>query len=180
MKNKALFMVYLATIPLANWFIGNVGYVRFPNAPHVLPVGFGFDAPSGVLFVGIALFTRDILQDRQGKKTVLLAISIGFVLSALVNPSIAVASAVAFGLSEVMDFAVYTKLRTRSKSVAMIVSGVIGSIADSLLFLYLAFNSIQYWQGQVIGKVGITLICVAILKGIHAVSKRMSSIKSIN
>jgi uncharacterized PurR-regulated membrane protein YhhQ (DUF165 family) len=180
MKNKALFMVYLATIPLANWFIGNVGYVRFPNAPHVLPVGFGFDAPSGVLFVGIALFTRDILQDQQGKKAVLSAISIGFILSALVNPQIALASAVAFGISELADFAIYTRLRIWSRSIAMFCSGLIGSIFDSFLFLFLAFNSIQFWQGQVVGKIGMTVICIALLKGTSAISKWMSAIKSSN
>jgi hypothetical protein len=39
--NSAAFLAYLLSIPLANWLIENIGNVRFPGGPHVIPVGFG-------------------------------------------------------------------------------------------------------------------------------------------
>jgi len=175
-KTLSLFAVYLATIPLANWFINNVGTVGFPGGPHTIPVGFGYQAPSGVLLIGFALFARDLLQERAGRKAVLLAIMIGLPLSVLVNPAVAFASTVAFGVSEMADFAVYDRLRQYSKSAGIFFSGVVGGVVDSMLFLWLAFGSIQFWQGQVIGKIMMTLVCLFILRGINAVSKRMSAV----
>ncbi len=48
-----LFLAYIATIPAANWLIGNVGTTCVPNGPCLIPVGFGLMAPSGVLMVGL-------------------------------------------------------------------------------------------------------------------------------
>jgi uncharacterized PurR-regulated membrane protein YhhQ (DUF165 family) len=48
-------------------------------------------------------------------------------------------------------------LRKYSTFAAVAVSGVIGGIVDSLIFLQIAFDSIQYWQGQVIGKMWMAL-----------------------
>jgi uncharacterized PurR-regulated membrane protein YhhQ (DUF165 family) len=175
-KTTALFIAYLATIPMANWFINHVGSVNFPNAPHTIPVGFGYDAPSGVLLIGIALFARDLLQEATNKKTVLIAIACGLPLSFIVGANVALASVVAFGFGELADFAVYDRLRKQSKNLAMIFSGLVGGIVDSMLFLYIAFGSITFWQGQIIGKTIMTLLCVVVLEGKNALSKRLSAV----
>ncbi|MBN4747477.1 VUT family protein, partial [Pandoraea nosoerga] len=52
---------FIATIPLANWLIGNVGTTCVPGGPCIIPVGFGLMAPSGVLMVGLALVLRDLV-----------------------------------------------------------------------------------------------------------------------
>jgi uncharacterized PurR-regulated membrane protein YhhQ (DUF165 family) len=174
-KTIALFIGYLATIPLANWFINNVGSVNFPNAPHTIPVGFGYDAPSGVLLIGIALFMRDLLQELTNRKTVLIAIACGLPLSFIVGANVALASVVAFGFGELADFAVYDKLRKQSRKIAMLISGIVGGLVDSMLFLWIAFGSVTFWQGQVIGKTFMTLLCVAALWGKNAVSKWLSA-----
>jgi uncharacterized PurR-regulated membrane protein YhhQ (DUF165 family) len=171
-----LFIGYLLTIPLANWFINNIGSTPFPGSPHLISVGFGYQAPSGVLLIGLALFSRDLLQERAGKKPVLIAIGLGLLLSVLVNPAIAFASGAAFLASELADFGIYTQVRKYSKWLGMLLSGVVGSIIDSFLFLWLAFNSIAFWEGQIIGKVGMTIICVGIWKGFRAVPKRLSTV----
>ena len=175
-STKTLFIGYLLTIPLANWFINNVGSTPFPGSPHLIPVGFGYQAPSGVLLIGLALFSRDLLQERAGKKPVLIAIGLGLLLSVLVNPAIAFASGAAFLTSELADFGIYTQVRKYSKWLGMLLSGVVGSIIDSFLFLWLAFNSIAFWEGQIIGKVGMTIICVGIWKGLRALPKRLSTV----
>ena len=38
----AFFAAFAATVPLANWLIGNVGTFCVPNGPCVIPVGFGY------------------------------------------------------------------------------------------------------------------------------------------
>ena len=78
MHRKHLSLVaYLLTIPLANWLINHAGTQIAPGAPHTIPVGLGYRAPSGVLAIGIALFTRDYVQEQFGKRTTLIAIAIG-------------------------------------------------------------------------------------------------------
>lgn len=171
MRKIFLLTAYLSSIPLANWFISNVGTQMADGAPHTIGVGFGFSAPSGVLIIGASLLVRDLLHQTAGKQTVLIAMVIGIGLSALINPAVAVASACAFALSEFADFAVYTKVRQVSADLAIIMSGIVGAVIDSFVFLYLAFGSITYWQGQIIGKVEITLVLVLVLKVFHAVSQ---------
>ena len=57
---------FVATIPAANWLIGNLGTTCVPNGPCLIPVGFGLMAPSGVLMIGLALVLRDLVQRRLG------------------------------------------------------------------------------------------------------------------
>lgn len=174
----ASFWVYLLTIPLANWFINHVGSQGFPGGPHTIPVGFGFFAPSGVLLIGVALFARDYIQQQFGRKTTLAAIAIGVVISYLIDPMVATASAVAFALGELSDFAVFTKIKKRSLVAAVIASGVIGGIIDSVVFLQIAFGSTMYWEGQVIGKTWMALFGGLLIWGHRAVSQRVHTVKA--
>jgi uncharacterized PurR-regulated membrane protein YhhQ (DUF165 family) len=147
------FTAYLMSIPSANWLIDHVGQVQFEGGPHVLNVGFGYSAPSGFLAIGFALVARDYVQEKLGKRAALLAIFIGVLLSFAVNPQLAIASGAAFALGELSDFAVYTPIREKSIFAAVLLSGAVGGIVDSLVFLKIAFGSFTYWQGQVLGKV---------------------------
>ena len=174
-KHVSTAALYLATIPLANWFISHVGNQAAPGLPHTIPVGFGYQAPSGVLFIGIALFARDILQEAVGKRHVLFLIAFGVALSYLINPAVATASAIAFACGELADLFVYTQIKQRSQIAAIFCSGVIGSIIDSILFLQIAFGSTMFWQGQVIGKVLITALCALIVWIKNVVSDRVHS-----
>src|SRR5712691_10732672 len=108
----AVFLVlFCATIPLANWMIGNVGTVCMPNGPCLLPVAPGVMAPSGVLMIGAALVLRDLVQRRLGVEFGIGAIIAGALISAAIAPpALVLASAAAFLLSEFADFAVYTPL----------------------------------------------------------------------
>lgn len=155
-KYRTLLLVaaYAATVPAANWLISNVGTEAFPGGPHTIPVGFGYDAPSGVLMIGAALVLRDAIHRIAGKWVALAALAFGVVLSYLLaDPAIATASAVAFAFSELADFAVYSPLAARKRwSLAVLASGVVGAVVDSLLFLQIAFGNTMFWQGQVLGK----------------------------
>lgn len=156
--------MYVACIWLANYFIAHVGHQAAPGAPHVVPVGFGQDAPSGVLVVGLALTLRDIVQRSLGRWPVVAAILLGAALSYLVAPAFAFASGAAFLLSESLDLAVFTPLADRGRLLlAVVASNVVGAVADSVVFLWLAFHSLDFLQGQVLGKWWMTLAALPLV-----------------
>src|ERR671922_1308395 len=132
------------TIPAANWLIGHAGTVCVPKGPCLIPVAPGLMAPSGVTMIGIALVLRDLVQRRLGVGVAVGAIAAGAALSALVAPpALVVASAAAFLLSEFADLAVYTPLARRGLLVAVVASGMVGLVIDSVVFLWLAFGSLE-------------------------------------
>lgn len=144
---------YIATIPAANWMIGNFGTVCVPAGPCLIPVAPGIMAPSGVLMIGAALLLRDLIQRRYGLAASLGCILAGATLSLLVAPpALALASAAAFLLSELADCAVYTPLWRRQMALAILASCAAGALVDSAAFLLLAFGSLDHLAGQVLGK----------------------------
>jgi uncharacterized PurR-regulated membrane protein YhhQ (DUF165 family) len=148
------FAVFAATIPAANWLIGNVGTTCIPNGPCLIPVGFGLMAPSGVLMIGLALVLRDWLHELAGWRWSFVAVLVGGALSLLFSPpALAIASAAAFTLAEMADLAVYAKLRARGKAVAVMASQIVGAALDSALFVYLAFGSLDFSAGTTVAKI---------------------------
>lgn len=146
---------YVATIPAANWLTTH--YPAAPVAPGVM-------APAGVYVVGLTLDLRDVSRELAGRTTVAMAMAGGVVLSSwTANETVATASAAAYALSESLDFVVYERLRNRGFTIALALSNAAGLIADSLLFLSLAFGSLHYLPGQVIGKTWMTGAAIALL-----------------
>lgn len=144
---------FLACVPAANWLIGNVGTACIPQGPCLIPVAPGLMAPSGVLMIGLALALRDAVQETLGRAWVLALVIAGSALSLTFSPpALALASAAAFLLSELADFAVYDRLRQRGLAVAVLLSGVVGAILDSLLFSWLAFGTIGWAPGLILAK----------------------------
>ena len=160
----ALLAAFLACIPVANWLIGHAGTKCVPNGPCLVPVGFGLMAPSGVLVIGLALVLRDFVQRDLGAWWTAGAIVVGAALSAAVAPpALVVASGAAFLLSELADMAVYTPLRERRLGLAVLASGVVGAAVDSAVFLWLAFGSLAYLDGQIVGKLWASLAAFVVL-----------------
>lgn len=160
----ALLIAFLACIPAANWLIGHAGTKCIPNGPCLVPVGFGLEAPSGVLIIGVALVLRDFVQRELGPWWTAGAIAVGAALSAWVAPpALVIASGAAFLLSELADMAVYTPLRERRLALAVLASGIAGAAVDSAVFLWLAFGSLAYLNGQIVGKLWATLAAFAVL-----------------
>ena len=164
-KEGSVYLIgFILTIPIANWMIGNVGLICPPNSPCLIPVGFNLMAPSGVLMIGLALVLRDLVQRRLGKTWAVIAIGCGAVLSAFVAPSaLVLASTVAFLLSELADFAIYTPLQERRLVLAVFLSGSVGLVIDSVVFLQLAFGSLNFLTGQVVGKAWMVLLALPII-----------------
>ena len=163
-EGYAYLVAFILTIPAANWMIGNVGTVCPENSPCLIPVGFDVMAPSGVIMVGLALVLRDLVQRRLGKLWALGAIVVGALLSALIAPqALVLASGAAFLVSELADFAVYTPLQKKRLVLAVFMSGVVGLVVDSILFLQLAFGSLDFLSGQIIGKTWMIVLALPII-----------------
>jgi uncharacterized PurR-regulated membrane protein YhhQ (DUF165 family) len=153
MLGLILLIFYAITIPAANWLIEHVGTICIPHGPCLIPVFPGILAPSGVLMIGAALVLRDLVQRTYGPMFSLACVLVGAALSATIAPAtLALASGIAFLLSELADFAVYTPLARKRFVSAVVASSIAGAVIDSMLFLWLAFGSLDHLEGQIIGK----------------------------
>lgn len=171
-------LVFLAlfalTIPAANWLIGNVGTKCVPSGPCLVPVGPGLMAPSGVLMIGLALVLRDLVQRRLGVMWAVGAIIAGALLSGLIAPPrLVVASATAFLVAEMADLAVFTPLQKRGLVMAVFVSSVVGLVVDSMIFLQLAFGSLDFLMGQIVGKAWMVVLSLPFVAWLRRRDERL-------
>lgn len=129
-RASVIAVAYVSTVVLANWLTSHFGLVA---------AGFALLVPAGTYAAGLALGLRDGLQDVGGIRWVLAGIGVGTAVSfAVADPFIAAASGAAFLVAELADLAVYTPLRRRGWRRALVASNAVGSVVDTLLFLWLA------------------------------------------
>lgn len=136
---------YAAAVVAANWLTVRYGMVA------ALP---GVATTAGTYAAGAALLARDTVQDAAGRWGVLAAITAGGALTAATSPTLAAASTVAFLLAECADMAVYTPLRRRGWTRAVLASNAVGGVLDTFTFLWLAGFAVtaQSVGGQLAGK----------------------------
>jgi uncharacterized PurR-regulated membrane protein YhhQ (DUF165 family) len=152
--------VYVGAIVGANYVTNHYGLIA---------VGFGLTATAGTYLAGCALMLRNLVQDALGRPVVFAAIVAGAALSALTSPALAVASGVAFGVSETLDMAVYTPLRRRGWARAVVPASLLGALVDTFVFLYLAHFPVTAAgvAGQLVGKtwaVWVPVVAVLIVR----------------
>lgn len=160
-KGCVLLAGFLAAIVLANAATQRFGLVAIP---------FGLTVTAGTFMAGAALILRDGVHEYWGRLWTIAAILAGAVLTLVVAPALAVASALAFLASELVDLAVYQRVRPRSLPAAIVLSSLAAAPVDTLLFLRLAGFpiTIQSVAGQVIVKTVMALI----VGGIYVISDR--------
>lgn len=156
-------VLFVGTVWAANYAVKHWGIVN---------VGFGLSAPAGVYFVGLAFTLRDLVHRALGRLVVVFCILAGAVLSYLLEANVTIpggvialagASAIAFLVSESADMAVYEPIRKRGWIPAVLASNVAGILIDSALFLWLAFGSLSFFWGQVVGKAWMTLVALPVI-----------------
>lgn len=147
----ALAVAFVGLVVVANWLASRY-LVRVPLTSYL--------APAGVFCIGGVLVLRDWMQQLKGVwKTMPLVYAAG-VLSWLIGDvagwtsleKIAVASVVAFTVSETIEAAVFTPIRSRNLTLGVALSATVGNAVDSYLFLTLAFSSTAFFWGQFWGK----------------------------
>jgi uncharacterized PurR-regulated membrane protein YhhQ (DUF165 family) len=125
-----------------------------------------------VIWAGLALILRDLVQRQLGIAWSSVGILVGAGLSFFISPSLTMASAVAFLISELLDLAVYTPLQKRGLILAVVASTLVGLMADSLAFLWVAFGSLDHLLGQALGKAWMILVSLPFLYWLRARDKR--------
>ncbi len=118
-------LTYIALIVTVNYAFTVVPLVPLPDGTLWPPVS---------LLVGFVFVARDFAQREIGHR-VLLAMLVGAVLSYfMAGPAVAAASAAAFLVSELVDWAVYTFTK-RPFSQRVLFSSAVGAPVDSVVFL---------------------------------------------
>lgn len=160
----ALAVAYLTSIVLAVVAIAIWGVVPI--------IGTELMAPAGVYVVGFTLVLRDLLHDYISRLDMAVLIVAGALLSALVSPQLALASGLAFLIAEGLDALIYGPVRERLGQVrGIVLSNAVSIPVDSIIFLLLAFGSLQFFWGQVAGKAIATVLAIVVIVAIRAVRR---------
>lgn len=160
-------LAYIGCVVVANWLTANFGLV---------PVGFGLAATAGTYAAGATFVARDAVQDAAGRATVLAAIGVAAGFSSwLSTPKLAVASAAAFGIAELVDMAVYTPLRRRGYVRASVASNLAGALVDTVVFLGLAGFpiTVAVVAGQLAGKAWLTVAAIGVVLAVRGVRRAL-------
>lgn len=164
----AALVAYGVAVYGANWMIRNVG-IEVPGGTHLWPVGFGLMAPSGTYLAALVLVSRDLVQRTIGRRWSLVVIVPGILLTALMDPALAIASGAAFGLGELADYAVYTPLQRRGLARAVLASVLVGGVLDSVVFLSLAHIPLALaLPGLLLGKVWVAGLAWGAIRAVRS------------
>jgi len=152
---------YVGLAILANWLASK--YVITVPFTHYL-------APAGVLCIGAVLVIRDWLQQLtnlwRSLALMVLAAGASYLIGVLAGwtslQKIAIASVVAFLVSESIEALVFTPLRARRFTLAVGLSATVGNAIDSYLFLTIAFGSLAFFWGNFIGKLEMIAVGVVL------------------
>jgi queuosine precursor transporter len=123
----AVYVVAMVSANLLVWWLG----------PWFAPINSFF-------LIGLDLTLRDVMQERFTRAQLAGIIVIGGLITWAVNPAaqwIAIASATAFILAALADWAVYSVLRRQRWIVRSNGSNIVGAAVDSIVFPTLAFGA---------------------------------------
>lgn len=120
-------ITYIASIIGVNWLFDVTPVLTLPDGGSWSPAS---------LIVGFVFVVRDFAQRRVGHN-ILWAMLTGIVISWwMADPAVAIASAAAFAIGELADWALYT-FTQKPLSQRILLSSAIGAPLDSYVFLYL-------------------------------------------
>lgn len=123
----------------------------------------------GALTYPISYFITDLTNRLRGPRDARRVVWIGFALAVIVSallasPRIAIASGTAFIVSQMLDIAVFDRLRQKGWWQPPLFSSAVGSAVDTLLFFALAFYATGVpWVTLAIGDYGVKLAIALIM-----------------
>ena len=153
-----LLLAYVESVSAARTFANKHGYALDPRQEFLglgaanlgAALGHGYPVAGGL--------SQSAVNEKAGAKTPL---------------SLVVASAAAFLLSEFADFMVYTPLARRKLVLAVLASSAVGLVVDSIVFLWLAFGSIEFLFGQIVGKLWMVVLALPFVFWIRRRDERL-------
>ena len=137
--------VYFATIPFLNWSFGIVPNIELATPGQTFAHGLELNPLTVV--TGLVFVFRDFVQRRMGHKVLIvmaLAIAWSFFYA---WPVIALASGIAFAISELTDWLIFTLTKYRL-STRILLSSAIAAPVDTTIFLYGADLARQMRLGE--------------------------------
>ncbi len=137
--------------------------VQYPVAFDLGPVHLGDLLTWGAFTYPFAFLVTDLTNRYDGPNRARLVVVIGFVVALalsfyLATPRIAIASASAFLVGQLLDIAIFSRLRNRFWIVPPLTGSLLGSLIDTLVFFTIAFapvlGFIDLWFGMEDGSLG--------------------------
>ncbi len=118
--------------------------VQFPVQADLGPIHLGDILTWGAFTYPFAFLVTDLTNRFDGPKraraVVLVGFALGLCLSAMLSPPrIAIASGTAFLIGQLLDIAVFSRLRNRFWLVPPLTASLLGSLLDTAIFFSLAF-----------------------------------------
>lgn len=123
----------------------------------------------GALSYPVAFLVTDITNRTLGVRLAREVVLVGFIAAVVMsllfaNPRIALASGTAFLIAQLLDIIIFDKLRRQSWWKAPVLSSVIASFVDTVIFFVLAFIGTGLpWHTWALGDYAAKLIMVAVL-----------------
>lgn len=137
--------------------------VQFPVQADLGPIHLGEILTWGAFTYPFAFLVSDLTNRYDGPQRARLVVLVGFAvalgLSAyLSTPRIAIASATAFLVGQLLDIAVFSRLRNRMWLLPPLTASLIGSLLDTAIFFSIAFaplfGFVDAWFGAPDGSLG--------------------------
>ena len=137
--------------------------VQYPVAFDLGPVHLGDLLTWGAFTYPFAFLVTDLTNRYDGPNRARFVVVVGFVVALglsfyLSTPRIAIASASAFLIGQLLDIAIFSRLRNRFWIVPPLTGSLLGSLIDTLVFFTIAFapvlGFIDGWFGMEDGSLG--------------------------
>jgi uncharacterized PurR-regulated membrane protein YhhQ (DUF165 family) len=137
--------------------------VQFPVEADLGPIHLGDILTWGAFTYPFAFLVSDLTNRYDGpgraRAVVLVGFAVALCLSAyLSTPRIAIASATAFLVGQLLDIAVFWRLRNRFWLLPPLSASLLGSLIDTVIFFSIAFapafGAIDIWFGMADGSLG--------------------------
>lgn len=118
--------------------------VQFPVQATLGSVNLADLLTWGAFTYPVAFLVTDLTNRRLGPATARTVVAIGFIIAValsiwLATPRIAIASGSAFLMAQLLDVSVFNRLRDTNWWKAPLISSILGSALDTVLFFALAF-----------------------------------------
>lgn len=141
MERSSAFFLFIAAMALV--VVGSNILVQYPFTP----LGLGELLTWGAFTYPVAFLITDLTNRRFGPKQARIVVFAGFAIAVLLSiyfatPRIAIASGSAFLIAQLLDVSIFQKLRESDWWKAPLISSLLGSALDTVLFFGIAFASI--------------------------------------
>lgn len=146
-KSISPFIFLMAFIVVASNYL-----VQFPVNYTISDYNFADLLTWGAFTYPIAFLITDMTNRKFGVKSARIVVAVGFLIAVglsiwLATPRIAIASGSAFLIAQLLDVSIFNSLRKSAWWQAPLISSIIGSVIDTIIFFTIAFSGTFGFMG---------------------------------